>query len=104
MGSNIGSKEAPKFFYSYYYADYAIVPSVDEQRSSMQAFNEATRQVARATDASLVDLEPAIPKSLDYMYDDVHYTRKGASLVAHEVVDQLDWSSIQRSVSRGSRH
>ena len=60
-------------------------------QNGMKAFNQTTRKVARDSNTQLVDLAAAIPKSLDYMYDDVHYTEAGnqrlAETMAKHIID-----------------
>ena len=55
----------------------------------MEAYNEAVRQVARDRGVVLVDLESAVPKTLEYFYDDVHYRDKAFDLVADYVAENL---------------
>ena len=37
----------------------------------------------------LIDLDQAVPKSLEYMYDHYHFTKEGAATVAHCIVKNL---------------
>jgi len=48
----------------------------------MARFNETTRRVAREAGVGFVDLAARVPKSTEYLYDDVHYTAKGCALIA----------------------
>jgi hypothetical protein len=52
-------------------------------------YNEATRSVARELSVPLVDLSKALPGTTEYFVDQVHYTDKGAQLVAERVLEQL---------------
>jgi lysophospholipase L1-like esterase len=45
-------------------------------------FNDRIRRVARRLDVPLVDNDALIPKTTEYFGDNVHYTEKGAELVA----------------------
>jgi hypothetical protein len=85
------AEESDSLFYDYYYRDYAIVPSIDEQIAAMDAFNAAVRELASPPDVMLVDLEQLVPKSSGLMYDDVHYTVPGAAGVAGIFFEQLPW-------------
>ncbi len=87
----IPQDERRKFFYRTYYADYAEVPTMEEQRAAMLAFNATARRVSAEGATALVDLEAAIPKTREMMYDDVHYTREGADRVARVFVESLPW-------------
>lgn len=82
-----------KLFYSYYYRDYAIVPSVVAQRDAMNRFNEATRRIARENAVTLIDLAATMPSDWSALYDDVHYTETGATTVAEHVSRGVDWPS-----------
>jgi lysophospholipase L1-like esterase len=57
--------------------------------SGMEQFNDTTRKIAAKEDVLLVELDKAMPKTTEYMYDDVHFTRKGNELVAKEIGDAL---------------
>ena len=91
---NMPEEERKNLFYDYYYKDYAVVPSIAEQQSAMDAFNAAVRGIARGSNVTLVDLERAVPKSPEWMYDDVHYTVAGAQKVAEEFVAQVPWGQV----------
>lgn len=51
----------------------------------MRAFNDTVRQVAREEGTLFLDLEADVPKDLEHLYDDCHYTVKGSRLVAERV-------------------
>ncbi|HDZ77880.1 MAG TPA: hypothetical protein ENH39_01060 [Gammaproteobacteria bacterium] len=89
----MSQEEQDKLFYDYYYRDYALIPTIQTQSAAMDAFNQATREVAKTCGAFLIDLEQSIPKALEYMYDDVHYTVRGADQVAREVLDGFSWEA-----------
>jgi hypothetical protein len=91
--NRMSQEEREKLFYDYYYRDYALIPSIQAQSAAMDAFNQATREAAKTCGAFLIDLEQYIPKELEYMYDDVHYTVRGADQVAREVLNGLPWES-----------
>lgn len=60
----------------------------------MNQYREAVLSVARERHASIIDLDSQIPKTLDYFYDDVHYTDaafdKVAGIIADELIKQLN--------------
>jgi lysophospholipase L1-like esterase len=88
------AEERNSLFYAYYYRDYAIVPTMAEQTAGMNAFNTTVRKLAIHPDIMLVDLEHSLPKSSEWMYDDVHYTVSGAARVARILLDQLPWVEL----------
>jgi lysophospholipase L1-like esterase len=76
-------------FYDYYYKDYAKVPTISEQMQAMNAFNAAICDIARKLQVTLIDVEKSLPKSVALMFDDVHYTEKGAHDVAQIIFDDM---------------
>jgi len=56
----------------------------------MSAYNDAIRQLAEAEGYGLVDLETAIPKTLEYFSDDVHYRAKTFDLIAEHVSKRIE--------------
>jgi hypothetical protein len=50
-------------------------------------FNDALRRVAEKTGAGLVDNSRIVPSDVQYFRDNVHYTNKGATLVARSFAD-----------------
>jgi lysophospholipase L1-like esterase len=67
----------------------------------MEGFNAATRALARETGGVLADIEPQIPKNLDYFSDDFHYTERGARAVAEHVASAIIEAEL---VPRHARH
>ena len=55
----------------------------------MQQFNDATRRIARDASVPLVDLERQMPKTLEYMFDDVHYTPQGCEMIGRLLADSI---------------
>jgi lysophospholipase L1-like esterase len=64
-------------------------PSLD---AAMRLYNRAMLDVAREQGMPVLDLARALPKSMDYFYDDVHFNVRGAdttaALLARFIVDQ----------------
>ena len=53
-------------------------------------YNDKIREIANTNDAvDLIDLELQVPKTLDYFYDDVHYTSKAYDIIAPYVAEKL---------------
>jgi len=63
-------------------------------RSGMEQYTACVRQVAEETGSLLIDLEKIIPKELDYMYDDVHYTDKSFDLIGTTLANRLVESGV----------
>lgn len=57
---------------------------------TLQLYNEATRQVARANKLKLVDLANELPKDSLYYYDGLHYTNEGARKISEVLHSALD--------------
>ncbi len=94
--SDMSNEERANLIYGFYYRDYATIPSTEEQTTAMISFNQAAREVAEQSHALFIDLESALPKTFQFMSDDVHYTVLGARRVAQIVSDALPWTSIIR--------
>ncbi|MBS4034575.1 MAG: hypothetical protein KGZ85_08930 [Ignavibacterium sp.] len=59
-------------------------------RNGMRLYNNKIREIANTTDGVyLIDLELHVPKTLDYFYDDVHYTSKAYDIIAPYVAEKL---------------
>jgi lysophospholipase L1-like esterase len=63
--------------------------SLESMTEGMKQFNDVTKQIAEDTKVHFVDLEAAMPKTVEYMYDDVHYTAKGNELIAVELAKAI---------------
>jgi hypothetical protein len=50
--------------------------------------------VARELGVALADVEEAMPKTSEYFADYVHYTDRGAELVAEHILSTLDRSGV----------
>ena len=69
--------------------------SIASMKRGMEQFNAKARQIAAELQVPLVDLERIVPKSLDYMYDDVHYTKRGNETIGRAVAEQIiKWGVI----------
>jgi hypothetical protein len=96
-GEQMSSATRSALFYDFYYKDYATVPTWQQQRAAMDRFNDAIRTFAVSRKAPFVDLEAALPKSTELLYDDVHYTSDGAAEVASIIAGALPWSEWLRT-------
>ncbi|HVA49205.1 MAG TPA: hypothetical protein VNH11_22770 [Pirellulales bacterium] len=64
-------------------------PSLHSMVEGMRLFNDATRRLASEAGVGFVDLERQMPKTTDYLYDDVHYTPAGNELIANAFADDI---------------
>lgn len=64
-------------------------PDVESLRIGMNAFNAASRDLAQRHNGLFFDLDAALPKEPQYMFDDCHYTVEGNKRVAEMVADFL---------------
>lgn len=64
-------------------------PSNASMKRGMDAYNDAVRQLAAEMGVELIDLEREIPKTLDYLYDHVHFSVNGSKKVAEVLSDYL---------------
>ena len=48
-------------------------------------YNVLQQEIARRIGADFVDLDRNVPKTLDYFFDDVHFTDKGSEQVAQAI-------------------
>ena len=59
-------------------------------RNGMRLYNDKIREIANTNDGvDLIDLELQVPKTLDYFYDDVHYTSKAYDIIAPYIAEKL---------------
>jgi lysophospholipase L1-like esterase len=56
-------------------------------------FNEVVREVAATNKIMLIDLDKAVPKTREFMYDSVHLNEAGSRLVAGIVAGNCQWES-----------
>jgi len=70
----------------------------DLMDAAMERYNDGLREVARAHNTPLLDLSAALPKSLDFFYDDVHFNVRGADTTASLLADFLVDRGLTRPV------
>lgn len=59
-------------------------------RNGMRLYNDKIREIANTNDAvDLIDLELQVPKTLDYFYDDVHYTSEAYDIIAPYIAEKI---------------
>lgn len=65
------------------------IPSSSSMAAAMAAYNEVIIRVGEEEGVEVVDAAAAIPKSLEFFGDDVHYTEQGAAALAQSVARAL---------------
>ena len=65
-------------------------------QEGMARYNEAIRAFAQARGLLLIDLERVVPKDLEHLYDDCHYTAKGNALIAETISKALLRAGLPR--------
>jgi len=63
--------------------------SLDSMTDGMRQFNDVTKKIAAENDVRLVDLDAAMPKTTEYLYDDCHYTARGNELIAAQLAEAV---------------
>lgn len=79
-------------------------PSLHSMVDGMRQFNDVTRNVARQNHVALVDLDTRMPKTTEYLYDDVHYTAAGSALVGNAFADTIIESRLIDQVMEARRN
>ena len=65
----------------------------------MRKYNDTVRQIAGEEHVPLIDLEQAIPKTLEYLSDDVHYREKTFDVIAGFLAGELRKIGIPPTVA-----
>jgi len=81
---NMTSEEDASLWMTYDFGD--IYYPTETMIYSMEEFNNRLLEVCEDNkDVFCMDLEKKVPKSFDYMYDDMHFNENGAKFVAKEI-------------------
>jgi lysophospholipase L1-like esterase len=81
---NMTSEEDASLWMTYDFGD--VYYPTETMIYSMEEFNKKTLEVCKKhNDIFCIDLEKKVPKTFDYMYDDMHFNENGASFVAEEI-------------------
>jgi hypothetical protein len=102
---DLGAHERSVLWTSISHQQGGTRPSLASLTRGMQLFNAAGREVAEERGVGHVDLEAVVPKTLEYLYDDVHYTSKACELIAKAFFEHLEAAGTvsARMNSRGPR-
>lgn len=81
---NMTSEEDASLWMTYDFGD--MYYPTETMIYSMEGFNKALLKVCKNNkDILCIDLEKKVPKTFDYMYDDMHFNENGARFVAEEI-------------------
>jgi lysophospholipase L1-like esterase len=81
---NMTSEENESLWMTYDFGE--IYYPTETMIYSMEEFNKKNLEVCKKNEEILcIDLEKKFPKTLDYMYDDMHFNEDGADFVAEEI-------------------
>ncbi|HUY91228.1 MAG TPA: SGNH/GDSL hydrolase family protein [Pirellulales bacterium] len=69
-------------------------PSLRSMIEGMRLFNDSTRRLTAEIAVDLVDLERRVPKTTEFLYDDVHYTQAGNELIGNAFADKIIESKL----------
>jgi hypothetical protein len=64
-------------------------PSLESMILAMEAYNKTIEEKAQENSIPFINLEKALPKTLKYFTDDVHYTEKGNAVVANKLYESI---------------
>lgn len=64
-------------------------PDMASMADGLERYNAVSRRVAAEMEVPYVDLEPLLPKSLEYFRDGVHYTGEGSRIVAEAFAELI---------------
>ncbi len=64
-------------------------PSLSSMIEGMRRYNAVSRKVAEDEGAPFVDLAARVPRTTEYLYDDVHYTSRGCDVIAEALVEAV---------------
>jgi lysophospholipase L1-like esterase len=64
-------------------------PSMNSMITSLNMYNDASKDIAKENNIPFVDIASAVPKTSRYFLDDVHYTRDGNKKVAQALFDYM---------------
>ena len=65
---------------------------------ALNMYNDKIREVAIKQQVLLIDLEKAIPKSLEYFRDDVHYQDKAFDLISKFISENMKPLLVPNSI------
>jgi lysophospholipase L1-like esterase len=86
--TNMSDRQRSMLWMTPTFADYRLDPPSLEHMANL--YNDWLRDFACAEGLYFFDLAARIPKSEEYMYDDVHFTERGAKAVAEALLSPIE--------------
>lgn len=86
---DLEAKELEVIWFPQSHHDDGERPSIESMARGMRECNEITERIAREAGATFVDLDSMLPRTLEYFYDDVHFTRKSNEIIAEAWLDAI---------------
>jgi lysophospholipase L1-like esterase len=87
--SEMTSEEYDRLWFSVHTPSGPVRPSTSWLSNEMRKYNNVQKTEAKKFGFEYVELDDLIPKSLDYYFDDCHFTDKGSKRVAEVVLPTL---------------
>lgn len=82
------------YFGPFHMSENGVYPSVESLEHGMRLFNDTVIKVAKEQQVPVVDVESHTPKTLEYLFDDVHPTEKALEIEAQLFFDEIVNSKI----------
>ncbi len=92
-------QEADALWFSVASSDGAVRPSLSWLEQEMRRYNDEQRRQAELLGADYVDMDRCIPKSLEYFFDDCHFTDMGNQKVASAILPSAK-QRVQQIINR----
>lgn len=77
------------YFGPFHMSEKGVYPSIKSLEYGMKLFNETTLAVGREQGVPVVDVDKNTPKTLEYLFDDVHPTERGLEIEAQLLFDEI---------------
>ncbi len=71
--------------------------SIGSMADGMRQVNAISRRIAEEAGVLFVDLDAAVPKDTDHLYDDVHVTARGAACIADALAREIENAGLIRA-------
>lgn len=77
------------YFGPVHMSEKGAYPSVKSLEHGMRLFNDAIIRVGQQENVPVMDIDRLVPKTLDYLFDDVHPTEKGLEIEAQYIFEEI---------------
>lgn len=82
-------EKATLWFPDWFCSENNQKPDIPSMISGMEAFNRASREIAKEKAVTFVDLEKCLQKNLKYFLDDVHLTEEGNRVIGEVFAEEI---------------